>query len=233
MFSDRKPDSKTSKRAISKKTNHSSKHVKSSPNIELQRQQICDAAARIIYEDGIRDYHKAKLRACESLHIKSNAFLPTNEEIEHAVHRRIELFDTDQHHFKAQKQLTTARDILTILCNYQPRVTQALATSIKLKNNPLEIHVFSDSAELVSDDLHWRGISSFIVEKRYRYANSQYVNVPLIICQLDDCDIEISVFNEKELHRAPVCPTNGKAYQRISLKQLDQSNLARQPFVGS
>ena len=222
MASSNKMDYKSVKRTAAKKTGSVSKYSKNSSFFELQRQQICDAAARIIYEDGIRDYQKAKQRACESLHIKSNTFLPTNEEIEHAVHRRIELFET--HHQGSgnalQTNLAIAEDILTILSNYQPRVTQSVFTSMKLKNNPLEIHTFSDSAELVCDELNWRGISSSVVEKRYRYTNSQYVNVPLIVCQLDDCDIEISVFREKELHRPPVCPTNGRVYQRISLKQL-------------
>ena len=221
MFPNNKTDSKAARKTTAKKRNNTSKHSKNPSFIELQRQQICDAAARIIYEDGIRDYQKAKLRACDSLHIKSNTFLPTNEEIEHAVHRRIELFESNQQNIDSQTQLDIARDLLTILSNYQPRVTQSLVISMKLKNNPLEIHAFSDSAELVCDELNWRGISSFIVEKRYRYSNSQYSNVPLIICQLDNFDIEISVFKEKELHRSPVCPTNGKKYQRISLKELN------------
>ena len=211
---------KSAKRSVSKKKLNNSKYSKNASFFEVQRQQICDAAARIIYEDGIRDYQKAKQRACDSLHIKSNTSLPTNAEIEQAVHRRVELFEAADSNTGSQTQLKTARDILTILSTYQPRVTQSLVTSIKLKNSPLEIHTFSDSAELVCDELNWRGISSFIAEKRYRYSNAQYVNVPLIICQLDDFDIEISVFKEKELHRSPLCPTNGKAYQRISLKQL-------------
>lgn len=207
-----------------KKRNQSARNSKPAAAFELQRQQICDAAARIIHEDGIRDYQKAKLRACDALQISSKGFLPTNEEIEHAVHRRIALFDCGYHQVIAEKQLATARDILSILSSYQPRVTQALATSLKLKHCPLEIHAFCDSAELVYHELQWRGIAGFMVEKRYRYSNSQYANVPLIVCQLDNCDIEISVFNEKELHRAPVCPTNGRTYERISLKQLDQKN---------
>ena len=225
MFINRKTDNKSARKSTLRKANNNNKKSKNFPSIELQRQQICDAAARIIYEDGIRDYQKAKLRACESLHLKSNTFLPTNEEIEHAVHRRIALFEGNDRSIPSKTHLATARDILTILSSYQPRVTQTLTTSMLLKNNPLEIHAFSDSAELVFDELCWRGISSSIIEKRYRYTNSQYVNVPLIICQLDDCDIEISIFKEKELHRAPVCPTNGKVYQRISLKQLEQQDL--------
>ena len=224
MYSDSKLDKKSTKRSTAKKKSNNFKHSKFSSSFELQRQQICDTAARIIYEDGIRDYQKAKQRACDLLHLKSNTSLPTNEEIEHAVHQRINLFEAADQITEPQNQFGVAKDILGILSDYQPRVTQTLTTSVKLKNIPLEIHTFSDTAELICDELNWRGISNFLVEKRYRYSNAQYANVPLIICQLDNYDIEISVFKEKELHRSPVCPTNGKTYQRISLKQLNQMN---------
>ena len=212
------------------KKNSTNKRIKpkkqASPSsfFELQRQQICDVAARIIQEDGIRDYHKAKLRACESLHLKSNTFLPTNEEIELVVQNRLKLFEvgnTDhQHH-----QLNIAIDALEILINYQPRLTGNLINGINLKNQPIEIHAFTSSIELITDELNWRGIDNFVVEKRYRYANKEFSNVPLVICQLDNFDIEISVFKEKELHRSPICPTNGRTYKRLSLKQITPSIL--------
>ncbi len=188
--------------------------------MEFQRQQICEHAARIIQEDGIRDYHKAKLRACESLHLKSNTFLPTNEEIEFALQNRLQLFESNKAKQSDNGQITAAIDMLEILADFQPRLTGNLVKGINLEKSPIELHLFSSSAALITDELNWRGIENFLIEKRYRYSNNEYVTVPLIIGQLDQYDIEISVFKEKELHRSPVCPTNGRIYKRLSLKQL-------------
>ncbi len=210
-FSAKTPAKKKKKRTKSNSTPNS---------FEFQRQQICELAARIIHEDGIRDYHKAKLRACESLHLKSNTFLPTNEEIEFALQKRLQLFEPSTCGQSNNAQMGSAIDMLEILSDFQPRVTGNLINGIALEKLPIEIHVFSKSVELVTDELNWRGISNFVIEKRYRYSNNKYANVPLIICQLDQRDIEISVFNERELHRSPICPTNGKIYKRLSLKQL-------------
>ncbi len=204
------------------KKKRSKKKAVTSPFFELQRQQICDAAARIIQEDGIRDYHKAKLRACETLHLKSNTFLPTNEEIELAVKNRLKLFETENSEKTQNDKLMFATILLEILANFHPRLTGNLIQGINLKNQPVEIHAFSKSIELITDELDWRGISNFVVEKRYRYSNNEYINVPLIVCHLDEHDVEISVFKEKELHRSPICPTNGRVYKRISLRQLRQ-----------
>ena len=198
-----------------------SKRMKKHQTHDLQRQQICDTAARIIHEDGIRDYHKAKIRACQTLHIKTNALLPTNEEIELAVKRRVQLFTRPTGPDKLQIQLSVAADMLNILHAYHPRATGTLFSGIQLKNMPVEIHAFSNSAELIIEELNWRGITSRLVEKRYRHTNAQYEHVPLITCRLDDVDIEISVFEDKALHRSPVCPTNGKVYKRVSLSELN------------
>ena len=196
------------------------------PNfIEFQRQQICELAARIIHEDGIRDYHKAKLRACETLHLKSNTFLPTNEEIELTLQQRLSLFSTNQSDHFDNSQINVSKDMLEVLMDFQARLTGNLVNGISLEKAPVEIHVFSSSAELIIDELNWRGIANHLIEKRYRYNNNEYAHVPLVICQLDQHDIEISVFKEKELHRSPVCPTNGRTYKRLSLKQLTRPGL--------
>jgi len=204
------------------KKNKSKKQPVTSSFFELQRQQICDAAARIIHEDGIRDYHKAKLRACESLQLKSNSNLPTNEEIELAVQRRLNLFEPENPVEILNDKLIVATDLLEILTEFNPRLTGNLINGITLKNQPIEIHAFSNSIELLADEINWRGLNNFIIEKRYRYTNNEYINVPLLICQLENQDIEISVFKEKELHRSPICPTNGRVYNRVSLKQLQK-----------
>ena len=206
---------------MNKQTFQKTKKSKKSTFAELQRQQICDLAARIIHEDGIRDYHKAKLRACDTLGIKTNSFLPTNEEIQFALENRIKLFDSKNLESSPISQLSIAKDLLNILQDYQPRLTGLLLNGMKLKNSPIEIHAFSNSAEMICEELNWRGLSAFIIEKRFRYSNNQYVNVPLIVCHLDEQDIEISVFTERELHRAPICPRNGRPFERKSLKQLN------------
>ena len=207
---------------MSKPSTQKVKHFKKPSSTDMQRQQICDLAARIIHEEGIRDFQKAKLRACDALHFKSNSYLPTNEEIQHALENRISLFESievKQTPFKLT-QLQIAGDMLAILNDYQARLTGHLLLGFRLKHSPIEIHCFCNTAELVCDELNWRGISAHLVEKRYRYQNTDYVNVPLVICQFDNQDIEISIFKEKELHRSPICPNNGKPFQRVSLRQL-------------
>lgn len=60
------------------------------------RHLVADEAARLIYDDGMRDYRLAKLRAAENLGVRmQGSAQPTNEEVEEAIHQRIQLFDAD------------------------------------------------------------------------------------------------------------------------------------------
>lgn len=190
---------------------------------DLQRQQICDLAARLVFEDGIRDYQKAKHRACDILGIRGNTFLPANEEIELALQTRQRLFGSETGEEKSMQQLDAARNILQILRAYQARLSGSLAEGRIMRDLPIEIHAFCNAIELVCDELNWRGIPTWTSEKRYRYSNQSYTRVPLIACEFDDNSVEVSIFGEKELHRLPICPTNGRAYKRISLDRLQHS----------
>jgi hypothetical protein len=56
------------------------------------RQRLAEEAARIILEEGIRDYGQAKRKAADHLGITGRPDLPANTEIESAVLERNRLF---------------------------------------------------------------------------------------------------------------------------------------------
>ncbi|MCA1791829.1 MAG: hypothetical protein LC667_18860, partial [Thioalkalivibrio sp.] len=56
------------------------------------RQRLAEEAARIILEEGVRDYGQAKRKAADHLGITGRPELPTNTEIETALLERNRLF---------------------------------------------------------------------------------------------------------------------------------------------
>ncbi len=59
------------------------------------RRRIAVEAARLISEDGMRDYHAAKRKAAARLGIQVDTALPKNAEIEDALREYQRLFDAD------------------------------------------------------------------------------------------------------------------------------------------
>ena len=61
------------------------------------RQMLAQEAARIIVDQGIRDYRVAKTKAAERLDMRDRGSLPGNAEIEQAVSEHLRLFAGDSH----------------------------------------------------------------------------------------------------------------------------------------
>ena len=61
------------------------------------RQVVAQEAARIIINQGIRDYRVAKIKAAERLGLHSRGSLPGNAEVERAIEEHHKLFGGDQH----------------------------------------------------------------------------------------------------------------------------------------
>ena len=61
-----------------------------------QRRRIAVEAAKLIAEEGLRDYRQAKLKAAQRLGIFDDTALPKNGEIEEALREHQRLFRAEQ-----------------------------------------------------------------------------------------------------------------------------------------
>ncbi len=106
------------------------------PNEEL-RNLVAEEAARLIYEEGFRDYRLAKLRAAEQLGASTPTAQPTNEEIETAIHERIRLFDADTQPKLLQQHREVALEAMDFLQTYHPYLTgAALEVPVHIRLSP-------------------------------------------------------------------------------------------------
>ena len=64
---------------------------------ERARQMLAQEAARIIVDQGIRDYRLAKIKAAERLGLGTRGSLPRNAEVERAVGEHLQLFGRESH----------------------------------------------------------------------------------------------------------------------------------------
>jgi len=93
---------------------------------EETRHLVAEEAARLIYEEGMRDYRLAKLRAAEQLGVSAHgSSQPTNEEIEAAIHQRIQLFDADTQPALLRQHREVALEAMDFLQAYNPYLTGA------------------------------------------------------------------------------------------------------------
>ena len=63
---------------------------------EQQRRHVSVEAARIMADEGVRDFHLAKRKAADRLNVAERKHLPSNEEIEAALKQHLALFHGDR-----------------------------------------------------------------------------------------------------------------------------------------
>ena len=91
-------------------------------NGDRVRQTVAQEAARIIVEQGIRDYRVAKVKAAERLGMNMRGALPRNAEIELAISNHPALFGGDSHADFLRSMREAALSAMELLNSFTPRL---------------------------------------------------------------------------------------------------------------
>ena len=178
------------------------------------RQVLAQEAARIIVEQGIDDFRVAKTKAAERLGLKYHGALPGNNEIDAAVSEHLSLFGQQSHFDLLQSMRRTALAAMEILSQFSPRLVGPVLNGTASASSAVNLHVFSDTPELVAlclDD-HPLGYKPF--ERRLKSRRDRvdtYAGFRFIHC---DSSVEVTVFPIDGVRQAPNSPVDGKPMKR-------------------
>lgn len=190
-----------------------------SSSFEHKRLAVCEEAARIMHQQGIRDFQAAKTKAVERLGVGRRFPLPSNREIEQALQQRLRLFSTEFWSARCRLLWRLATEIMETFSAYEPRVVGALLRGSVTDKTPVEIHLFSDSPEEISDSFDQNRIPYECFDKRVRYRKNRYTVVPAFRFACDDVSFELLAFARNNIREAPLCPVEGQPMPRISLQR--------------
>src|SRR6188768_2406385 len=95
---------------------------KLSPRAENLRRALAQEAARIMSEQGIRDFLTAKRKAAERFGVTDGAVLPKNTEIEDALAEYQRLFGGARHGETLAAQRSAALSAMQMLADFEPRL---------------------------------------------------------------------------------------------------------------
>ena len=114
------------------------------------REQLAQEAARLMIEGGIEDFGLAKRKAAERFGVRSAGALPSNGEIQASLAERQRIFEPATHDQRLSELRRAAAQIMEYLAPFQPRLVGSVLAGTPTVNAPIELHVFSDSPELVA-----------------------------------------------------------------------------------
>lgn len=186
-----------------------------------QRLLLAQEAARIIVEQGLRDYRAAKIKAAERLGLNDRRALPGNAEIEAAVGEHLQLFGRETHASLLHTLRETAVSAMQFLAAWTPRLVGPVLNGTADANSAVNLHVFADSAETVAMHLGDNGISYRAYERRLRSHRNRKASASTYAGFRFDhrqVAVEATVFPVDGIRQAPLSPIDGRPMQRADLE---------------
>ena len=193
---------------------------KASNENDRARTMVAQEAARIIVEQGIQDYRLAKTKAAERLGMSTRGSLPGNPEIEHAVGEHLKLFGRESHLDLLRILREAALSAMELLAGFTPRLVGPVLHGTAAANSAVNLHVFSDSAELVAQTLQDRNVQYRIYERRIKSRRDHAETFSGFRFTHNSSSIEATVFPVDGMRQAPISPVNGKPMQRADKQKI-------------
>ena len=182
---------------------------------ERARQVLAQEAARIIVDHGIRDYRVAKQKAAERLGVGSRGALPGNAEIEAAVAEYLQIFGGESHNDLLRLMRTAALSAMELLTEFSPRLVGPVLIGTADENSAVNLHLFTDSPEMVAMEIGDMGISFRPYERRLKSRRGQVEMYPGFEFSHRNETIQATVFPVDGIRQAPMSPIDGKPMKRL------------------
>jgi len=185
------------------------------------RQRITQEAARIMAEEGVRDFHAAKRKAAGRLGQDEHRNLPSNREVEEALTGYLQLFHARDLPQTLHRLLATARDAMRMLARFEPRLVGPLLNGVATPFSEVSIHTFPDDPEQVALLLHEHAIPYEDGSRRLRFGGERQEEVPVFRFVAGDTRIEICAFPPQAVREAPLSPVDARPMRRANLKEVE------------
>ena len=186
------------------------------------RQQISVEAARIMSDEGVRDFQVAKRKAAERLSIPDNKHVPTNQEVEEALREYLELFHAKRLSGVLETLRKCAIEAMRFLADFKPRLVGSVLRGIVTPESRIQIHVSADTPEDIGLLLDDHNIPFEENDKRMRYGGDRCETCPVYCFAADSNPIEVYVFDYKKGREAPLSPVDGRPMKRATITEVEQ-----------
>src|SRR3989441_5818687 len=160
------------------------------------RQAIALEAARLMYERVESEYYTAKRKAAKRLcgrNVKPGD-LPSNAEIREQIQVFARLHEGDKRTQNLKEMRLEALRLMRLLRAFRPRLIGSVMTGHVRKGSDIDIHIFTDSAGLVTDILENEGYQ-FDLERK-QVVKHQESRVFTHIHIYDRFNFELTVYPE-------------------------------------
>ena len=189
--------------------------------LDQLRRMIAAEAARIMVTQAQSNYRIAKQKAAQRLGAGAHTVLPSNVEVEAALRAYQEFYGGKQHLEHLQKMRECALRVMRSLEPFHPRLVGPVLDGTADRHSRVSLHVFNDPPDAVAIHLLERGLTFGQEQRKIRWHDGGHREVPLLITQIDNTDVELNLFNQLDLRQAPPSPVDGRPQKRAPIAEVE------------
>ena len=195
--------------------------VYSTNKTSQMRRAIAAEAARIMSTQSLFNYRAAKQKATERLGIDMRASMPSNIEVESELRAYQELYGGRQHILHLEKMRKTALKVMRSLEAFYPRLVGPVLEGTANEFARVSVHVFNDPPDAVVIHLLDKGLVFRNEQRKIRWHNGSHRHVQLLVLDTEGIEVELTLFNCKDLRQAPPSPLDGRPQRRASMSEVE------------
>lgn len=184
-----------------------SRHERPRPSSGV-RASIASAAARLMAENGITDYHHAKRKAARQLGLPEHAAYPDNAEVEAELRAYRSLYQEEAHPEVIRAMRRSALNLLELLADYAPHLAGPVLDGTAGEHSPIDILLFADSAKEVEIFLLNHGIAFEHANPRNERAEA------VLVMETDTAEANLVIF-PPQMERMAMKQRDGRPHERI------------------
>ena len=195
--------------------------MKQSTRDQQMRVRIAQEAARLIADEGFKDFHAAKRKAAQRLGAPDTRNMPRNREIEEALLSHQRLFQAEAQAGNLRNLRLAALEAMRFFGDFRPRLVGPVLTGTAGVHADINLHLFADTPEEINLFLLEAGIPFQTSQRRYRFARDEWLEFPTFQFLAGDQPVELAVFPREGRREAPRSPVDGKPMRRADVAEVE------------
>jgi len=191
--------------------------------VDRIRQLIATEAARLMYEEGVREFRDAKRKAARRYGpekgLRLGSHLPTNAEIHEEVRRLLVMHEEKLLPERLLRLRLLALQVMEQLHPFHPFLVGSVLDGTATEQSDIDLHLFAENLEEVEEALHRLGIdfTTEIVSIRH---GGDFIEYPHIYIETDGVEVECTVYPRAEIRNIPKSSITGRAMTRGNVEKL-------------
>lgn len=184
------------------------------------RSLIAQVAARLMAEDGIEDYATAKRKAARQAGIDDARQLPTNEEVDAALHQHQALYGGEAHVERLRALREQAAAVMRDLARFNPYLTGSVLKGTAGKYADINLQLYAENEKAVELYLIGRG-TRYRPGQRRLWLGEEVRTVPVFTMEDAGVEIELVVLALDDLRMPVRTAPDGKPLERARLPAVE------------